>query len=266
MLRLVGQTHFLSELGIIVDQIKEGKNFNLLISAPSGYGKTHLALIIVSLCGGNTNNAMLYIPNDQGKIKINPSKRFHILDEAHTLKEQEIVYPLMDSNKYVFIVCTNETGGLKEPLINRCIPFIFSNYNDEELKEILALYLTVKLPNNFLDILVQGVKRNPRIAKLTAIRISAILSKLGVPENEKEFRKILEEYLTIDSDGLDILDRKYLEYLRKVGGRSSLQNISFGTRIDSPTILRDIEPNLLLRSIIKITSKGRELNDNNLDK
>jgi Holliday junction resolvasome RuvABC ATP-dependent DNA helicase subunit len=70
-------------------------------------------------------------------------------------------------------------------------------------------------------------------------------------------RTLLRNVLQIE-DGLNPLHRRYLEYLTKVR-RASLDSIIFATRIDRKTILREVEPVLISRNLIMITSKGRIL-------
>jgi len=43
------------------------------------------------------------------------------------------------------------------------------------------------------------------------------------------------------------LDEIYLNYLKNVGGRASINSISYGTGITKTEILREIEPGLLYK-------------------
>jgi len=61
------------------------------------------------------------------------------------LKEPEFLYYFLDSGKFTFFLLSNESGNLKEPLINRCIPFIFHPYSQKEIN------LMVKTRLNFFS-------------------------------------------------------------------------------------------------------------------
>jgi len=58
---------------------------------------------------------------------------------------------------------------------------------------------------------------------------------------------------------LDTLCRKYLEVLEDVGGTASIFLLKSILHIDDNTLKREIEPVLLKKGLIKITSKGRSL-------
>jgi len=254
-MEFIGQGAILNELNYLLTAIDNGENFNVLFRAPSGYGKTTLGLICLKRLGLDTS--FYYIPED-GKLNyFYPNRRFHFLDEIHTLVNPETIYPTLDDGNYTFFLATNESGNLKEPLVNRCIELIFAPYTEEERLQILKTYLQHELSDEFLQEILNRTT-TPRNIRNTCRRLDYIINSVGVPNSFEELNNILEGVMQIRTGGLTNLDRIYLNFLEEVG-RASLQTLIYGTGLDKNTILRDIEPRLLYTKVIKITSKGREL-------
>jgi Holliday junction resolvasome RuvABC ATP-dependent DNA helicase subunit len=115
------------------------------------------------------------------------------------------------------------------------------------------------LPQNVDPEIINSIylrsKGNPRIANTICKR----LSYMATIYTSKEVESILDDIISIDISGLNYLDKKYLEFLEKVGGRAGLDLISNATHIDKATILREIEPGLIYLGKIRIGSRGREL-------
>jgi len=247
------------EVDLIFPEIKErNRNLNILFRAPSGYGKTTAGFICLNYLG--MDNCYYYIPDSDGNIPIiGTERRFHFIDEIHLVKNPEFLYPLMDSGKYTFILASNESGTLKEPLRNRCIQLIFSKYTREELNLIVKNCLDkYNLSDEMIEIIASRVKGNPRIAKIICIRLDIIFSRMGVSESIDELIFILDKILYVKENGITELDEIYLNYLQKCGGLAGINTLINGTHIDKETILNEIEPNLIELGQIIITSRGRK--------
>jgi len=255
----IGQEKIKRELGALMPEIKRGINYNILLVAPSGYGKTTLAYKLLGM-----------LPNDQSEVSgppdfnFNPYLRVHFMDEMHELGSPEALYPYLDSRRYVVILATNETGSLKEPLVNRCIPLIFEPYSKSEMKRIIYSRLP-RMPDLFVNDLVKYTKYNPRVADMLCQRLDYVIDVNGMPENLEMLHEVILNTLNISEDGLGPLERRYVDFLRSVGGSASLSLITNGTRIDQKTIERDIEPLLVLQGRLAIGHKGRSLlNDSSI--
>jgi Holliday junction resolvasome RuvABC ATP-dependent DNA helicase subunit len=259
--RFIGQTRIINELDeYIIPAMKQGKNLNILFRASSGCGKTTLAASIANELTKDPEEWSYTYPDEDGIIYMNLDKRIIVIDEIHMLEQPELLYPHMDSNNHIFILCTNEGGELKEPLINRCIEFIFDKYSEEEIMAILYtefIKLKISLQSkDVLQIIANNCNANPRITKHLAERLSIIFNKRGIPNNSDEIIEILKTILQLE-DGLNPYHRLYLEKLKKLGGRASLNTLHYATLIDKNMIQRDVEPILLQKELITITSKGR---------
>jgi Holliday junction resolvasome RuvABC ATP-dependent DNA helicase subunit len=256
-MKFIGQRAIEPELTVLLNKIKSGENVNILLRAPSGYGKTDLALRLVNI---NDPKGFDYLIPLSGEIYINPYKRLHIIDEVHLLKDPEIIYPILDSGKHTFILCTNECGILKEPLINRCIQFVFQDYSVDEMQEFVDLFYREYyrvIPGSYINIIAQNSQNNPRICKQICQRLINVFNIYGFPESEDQLNHYIRNILNIH-DGLSILQEQYLTVLRNFG-TARLDIIASYLHIDKATIQRDIEPYLLYNNKIRISSRGRTI-------
>lgn len=267
ILGFVGQEGIITQLNkVYIPLMKAGKNFNFLFKAPSGMGKTMLAKL-TAVCTEEPLESMVYfLPDDTGSIDYQylTNKRFIIIDEAHTLKNQEMLYPILDKGNKTFLIASNEFGLLKEPLQNRCINFIYQPYTVDDMINIILLYseeLNYEIKLNFVKELVKCSGTNPRLAKsmLSAIYNYELAGNPKI-KTTKQLTETLSNIYGIQ-DGLNVLQRRYLEFLR--GAESaSLDLISYVLRVDKMTVRRDIEPILIERNLIGIGARGRYIRDN----
>jgi len=260
-----GQTIIVNEINLMLDaMIHDEQNYNILFRAPSGHGKTTLAIRCMSVLG--FENCAYYLPNIDGNNldpEFNDRKRIHTVDEIHELKSPEFLYPLMDRGDYSFFILTNESGKIKEPLRNRCIPFIFHPYSLNEIADIIKDSLQIpNIPEEFAIEIANRSRGNPRVAKKICERLGYVFRSYNIPKDLNSLITILEEVLYIKEKGLTRFDEIYLEYLNKVGGRASLISLISGTGIDRTTILTEVEPLLLYQGLVEITSRGRTLVEN----
>lgn len=255
----IGQDHIIVELSEYVPQLIRGTNLNLLFRGASGFGKTHLAFSLTMAIVKYTQEKYEYLlPDKDGLVKIKSDIRLHIIDECHLISNPEFLYPLMDSKKHTFILCSNEAGELKEPLVNRCISFNFVAYTKEEMCKIIDGYLKesdVTLPKEYIELIYKNCNGIPRTAKSISQRLTMIIKNRGIPTYQ-ELEEIIENVFQL-KDGLDYRHRIYLDFLQKAK-IASLDLISYATKLDKATIRREIEPVLIYKNMIQISSRGRK--------
>lgn len=251
--RIIGQDKIIEEISFILNEMKDGKNFNILLRGPSGYGKNHIAEVSVRylkekykyLIGDN-----IIEENFEGNTRI------YILDEIHEMKDPEYIYPIMDSGQFILFLLTNEFDTLKEPLVNRCLVYNLMEYSEFEIAKIIKR--RTKFPFWYCELISSYCRGNPRVAILTSKRLEIILKYNGHPYNRDELKNYIENFLNIKEGGFTQYDLLYLDFLNKIK-RASLDTISYSIMLPKDTIRKEIEPFLLKKGLIRITSKGRIL-------
>lgn len=252
---VVGQKNIKPELAIVLERMKKGENFNISITAPSGWGKTHIAKVMYNYLGSET--ACKYI-GDLVFEFFSKEHRIHVVDEAHLIRQPEPLYPLMDGGEYIFIILTNEYESLKEPLMNRTIQFQLERYSDLDLAELISQQFKRKgmeIPFIYCVSIGNCSRGNPRVSKLIAKRLSNVYKENGIPRNTEELDRSLD-LIQVSKGGFTELDRRYLSFLRDVG-RASIATIASSINIPRYTIEKDIEPFLIKKNLVRITSRGR---------
>ena len=116
---------------------------NFLMRGPSGWGKTRMSFMICNYLTGGDFDYQLAGDN----FYFNEETRVHFIDEIHLLQTPEVLYPKMDSGKYVILLATNDAALLTEALVNRCTQFNFQPYTLEELREITRINLKTRVQN-----------------------------------------------------------------------------------------------------------------------
>jgi Holliday junction resolvasome RuvABC ATP-dependent DNA helicase subunit len=253
----IGQTHIMNQLKDILPHLYENDvGMNMLMRGPSGWGKTRMSFMI---CNYLTGGKFEYCLGD--KLTFNDSVRVHFIDEVHLLTTPEVIYPKMDSGKYVIVLATNDVAPLPEALSNRCADFIFEQYSQEELRDISRGCLREYIPVEFLDYIIESGGANPRIVKGLISRLNIVL--LRHPDVIKGidlagFKELLHQTFGI-VDGMDVMCNRFIASLEALGGTAALATISAYVHIDQNTLKYYVEPILLYKNKIKITSKGRSL-------
>ena len=252
---LVGQHQLKRELSVLMEEIKSGTNLNIMFRGPSGHGKTHTTNIICSYIDIQQCHSFL----GEQLFQFVGTRRVNVLDEIHEVKNPEYIYSYMDSGKFSFLICTNEYGILKEPLVNRCITFSLREYQLEDLTTLIKQVLF----NHRLQIDLELCKKiavysrgNPRVAKILAKRSAMLFKRVGIPNDVDELVEFLKLYFDLAKGGFSHYDRQYLDFL-KLNKRASLATLSRILCIPQGTIQNEIEPFLIKKNLIQITNRGR---------
>lgn len=261
-LSFVGQKQIISELTVLSNEIRSGNNLSIFITGPSGYGKTYLSDIFVYYIDPSLQSVQYLVagPATCEEFFL-PGKRIIVLDEVHTLENFEWLYPLIDRRDRSFFFLSNDYGNIPEAFTRRCIPQLLAPYSDEEFFQIMNLAFStrkVDVPTEFQKIILSCTKKTPAKIFQMAERLSYIFKTTMFPTDTEELNEILFNFMGIKG-GLDVMDRKYIETLQQLGGISGLERIVMNSRIPRQIILREIEPFLMDKKILEISSRGRKL-------
>jgi Holliday junction resolvasome RuvABC ATP-dependent DNA helicase subunit len=251
----IGQEHITLQLGDILPYIRHNKQgISLLFRGPSGYGKTELARKCCKFLVGNN-----YTYSLGNKVKFDNRVWVNFIDEIHLMEKPEVLYPLMDLDQFVFIFATNFDSILPEALSNRCKNYTFVEYSTDELIQIFRVHSKFTYPENVILHIIDVSGRNPRIIVKTFIDTLKMhyRKQENIPESEQEIIQTIDRLFGIEG-GLDRVARQYLETLDNLGGRANINVLSSSMHLDINSIKYQIEPALLYKKLIKITSRGRE--------
>lgn len=254
----VNQNRIMAEVNPLISAIRSGNNQNLLFQGSAGCGKTLLAKFIAR---NTTLDWDIQIPV-KGRINFRYVGDFpiHVIDEIHEFRNWENLYPYLDSGEDTFIFCTTEYGYIPEPFLTRCIRLSFDPYSLEDLSEIVQRYsrgrnYPLRDSKTYLAI-SEAARGSPRLAKQRFDRVKMYCQYYDMRPNHRNVIFALRQIGIYDL-GYTAEDLRYLEYLSNIG-TSSIENLSRALRIDRNSVQKEIEPFLIERGNIMITSKGRK--------
>jgi len=251
----------------IIERLKEGKRINLLLYGNAGTGKTYSSRMI----SAETKRPFVYITGSQGKNRIIETvtnlkeNAIVLVDEIHNMRTSvaEIIYPaIQDGEVYlngeriklknvIFIGTTTEPSELPKPLKERFNMIELSELSKENLRK----YLRKRNVNEeAIDILLNHTT-NMRV-------LNNLLDLIGLygDFSLKNVKKVFDIKNIDPYTGLSKWQEKYLECLKgQKTGKASLTTISIHLGKSSDYIKKEIEPELLKKNYILITSRGRML-------
>lgn len=250
---------------LIINELKEGKKINLLFSGQQGTGKTLSSKMIAA----ETGKPFIYLNGNESKQKIKEvllnakSNSIVLIDEIQGLRESvaEIIYPAIQDNEIysdglkksldlMFIATTTEPEKLPKPLLDRFKRIEFEELSETKLRELLSKGMPENLVNYILN-----YTHNFRVIK-GLMEMIKMYGELNEQNLVKVFRlKKINLY-----SGMSDIQEKYIEILKKHSKPVGLRLICLYLRKSEDYMKLEVEPDLIRKEIILITSRGRELN------
>lgn len=262
---------------------------HLGLFGPAGCGKTTLADLTARLVGASffyINATSVRSPLQFGEY-IRSTKPFNyslvLIDEAHGLSReiQDSMLSLLEFpailsiprkngppdteefNSWLsFILATTHPGALSEALNSRLEPIKLANYSEKDYREMaIRLFHKSKMGLEDTRVLCTIAKRC-RSARDLKRQVNRIIDTTLASGKKYVDEGIVEEtydLLGIDNLGLSVDDRRVIMALSD--GPMSCSSISNTLHISREEFQNNIEPFLLRKSFLKVSSHGRELTE-----
>ncbi len=173
----------------------------------------------------------------------------------------------IDIPKFCFVGATTEMGDLVQPFLDRFkLKHFVRQYTIDELSVLLSINaekMRLNISDDALSTVARVSRGTPRIANnfLEWLRDYSIAHNIQGLQKHQATEAL--EMQGIDENGLNPIDRKYIDVLKKLpkGSAIGVNTLCSALSVDKQTIEQKVEPYLIQCGYIGRTPKGRVLLD-----
>ena len=286
-----GQDDIKESLSIAIEAAKHRGDSpdHCLFSGPPGLGKTTLSSIIAKEMGVNihiTSGPVLEKASDlAGLLTSLQENDVLFIDEIPRLNRvvEEYLYPAMEDFRldimldsgpaarsvnlplkhFTLVGATTRSGLLTGPLRDRFgLQYRLELYNEKDIKKILmrsAKILDIELTEDAAKLLSGRCRGTPRVANRVLRRCRDVAQVRGTGIIDIEAASKTLGMLGIDSEGLDLTDRKILSMIidKFDGGPVGIGTIGAAMGEEADTLEEVYEPYLIQKGLLSRTPRGR---------